>query len=183
MRITRFKAFWDFEKEEKYLNSMAQKGYNLIDYFWIRYVFERDKSNPYKYRIIFLQKRAKEIESQNYLDFLEENGVECIATYMHWAYVRSKTDSDFEIYTDKADVINHLSIISKFWLRAGLFELVVAIIEFFTVFMLYFRFGEKHLVYFILACLLLVFSSVFLGMYFKLKKQIKKIRKELIINE
>ena len=35
-----YKPYWDYEKEERWLNDMAAKGLALSDYSWCRYAFE-----------------------------------------------------------------------------------------------------------------------------------------------
>lgn len=84
------KAYWDYEKEEKWLNEMSAKGMALTDYSWCRYVFKEEANNQYTYRIELLKDMPTHPESIAYLRFLEESGVECVATYMRWAYLRKK---------------------------------------------------------------------------------------------
>lgn len=41
------KAFFDYEKEEKYLNEMSAKGLALTDYTQFRYVFQDAPKGEY----------------------------------------------------------------------------------------------------------------------------------------
>jgi len=41
------KAYWDYEKEEKWLNAMSAKGMALTDYSWCRYVFTETPCNEF----------------------------------------------------------------------------------------------------------------------------------------
>jgi hypothetical protein len=50
-----WKAYWNFEKEEKYLNEMSSKGLALTDYSWCRYVFEEAPRGEWVYRIELLE--------------------------------------------------------------------------------------------------------------------------------
>lgn len=95
------KAFWDFEKEEQWLNTMSARGLALSDYSWCRYVFADTPENRYIYRIELLENLPTHPESMAYLRFLEENGVECVASYMRWVYLRKNaSEGPFDIYTD-----------------------------------------------------------------------------------
>ena len=49
--------FADMEKEEEWLNEMAQKGFNFMDNFIMRYTFSEGTPNEYIYRIEMLENR------------------------------------------------------------------------------------------------------------------------------
>lgn len=98
----------DLEKEEDWLNEMALKGYNFVDNFLFRYVFEEGEPGEYIYRIELLEHSASGIESKSYIDFLKETGVECISTSGRWAYFRKKaSEGVFDLYSDYDAKINH----------------------------------------------------------------------------
>jgi hypothetical protein len=102
------KAYWDYEKEEKYLNEMSAKGFALIDYSWCRYVFEEAPKGQYIYRLELLENPVTHPESQNYIKFMEETGAEFVVSYMRWVYFRKKAaDGEFNIYSDIDSKINH----------------------------------------------------------------------------
>ncbi len=109
MKYTVWKAFFDYEKEEKYLNEMAAKGLALTDYSWCRYVFEDALKGEYVYRIELLENPVNHAESQNYIiRFMEEAGIEFVTSYNRWIYLRKKTaDGKFDIYSDIASKIKH----------------------------------------------------------------------------
>ena len=95
------KAYWDFEKEEAWLNEMSARGMAMTDYSWCRYVFEDAPNRQYIYRIELLENMPTHPESIAYLRFLEESGVEYVASYMRWVYLRKPAaDGPFDIYTD-----------------------------------------------------------------------------------
>ena len=105
-KITRL--FLDFEKEEKWLNEMSAKGLLFISYSFPRYLFEEGKPGEYTYRLELLKQFPSHAESKAYIKFMEENGVECVDTFMNWAYFRKKTaDGPFDIYTDRSSRIKH----------------------------------------------------------------------------
>ena len=72
MKHTTFKFFYNYEKEERWLNSMSAKGMALVDYYWARYVFEEDEPGKYIYKIEFLDKMgSNNLENIAYVNFLE----------------------------------------------------------------------------------------------------------------
>lgn len=107
-----------YEKEEKWINEMAAKGLNLVDTTGIVYTFQDGNPGEYIYRLQMLDKHAHHIESIKYIQFLEDTGAECIATYMKWIYLRKKkADGEFEIYSDSNSKLNHYKrIMLHLWL-------------------------------------------------------------------
>jgi hypothetical protein len=103
-----FKLFWDFEKEESWLNAMAAKGLNLMRYSWGMYRFEAGAPGEWIYRIELLPKRPGNASSKEYLGFMTEAGVETVTTYMSWVYFRKPAaDGPFELFTDLDSRIVH----------------------------------------------------------------------------
>lgn len=108
MKHSVWKIYVNYEKEEKWLNSMAQKGMHMVDYTFCRYLFEEGEPGKYIYRIELLKEMPSHPESVAYLRFMEESGVEVVSTYMRWVYFRKKaSEGSFEIYTDRAGKIKH----------------------------------------------------------------------------
>jgi len=102
------KAYFDFENEEKWLNEMSAKGFALMDYTWCRYVFSDCQPGEYIYRLELLENLPNHPVSQKYLRFLEESGVEHIASYMRWVFLRRKaSDGAFDIYSDADSRVKH----------------------------------------------------------------------------
>ena len=137
MKYVVMKAFWDYEKEEKWLNDMSAKGMMLTDISWCRYVFTDGHNSEYTYRIELLEHAPTHPESISYIKFMEQSGIECVATYMRWAYFRRKSsDGEFDIYTDIDSKIKHFKRINLFWMTlmfleffAGILNIVVGIVN------------------------------------------------------
>ncbi len=121
-----WKAYWDFEKEEKWLNEMAAKGMALSDYSWCRYVFTEAPDNEYTYRIQLLRHKPDHPESIAYIRFMEESGVEFVASYWYWIFLRKKSsDGSFDIFSDIDSRIDHYKRISIFLGSIGALNLFV----------------------------------------------------------
>lgn len=98
----------DFEEEEKWLNEMSAKGFQFIGYGFPTYLFEDGRPGEYTYRIELLEHSPSNIESRQYIKFLEDTGAECVDTFYRWAYFRKKTaDGPFDLYTDLDSRIKH----------------------------------------------------------------------------
>ncbi|HEY5549385.1 MAG TPA: DUF2812 domain-containing protein [Coriobacteriia bacterium] len=102
------KLYWDFEKEERWLNEMAARGLNLVRYRWGTYTLEQGTPGEWTYRIELLPEVARHPDSVKYLDFMADAGVETIATYLRWVYFRKRAaEGPFELYSDTDSRIAH----------------------------------------------------------------------------
>ena len=120
------KIFYDFEKEEKWLNEMSAKGFALVDYSWCKYVFEDAPQGEYIYRLEFLEKPLNAPQSQEYIRFMEEAGAEFVDSYFRWVYFRRKaSEGEFDIYTDIDSRIKHYSRIRNLFLILAAVNFVV----------------------------------------------------------
>lgn len=111
MRKVVYKGFfvWNFEKEEKWLNEMATKGFALISVGPFRYEFEDSLPDEYEVRLELLKKSVDNPESESYIRFVEETGAEYIGTFNRWVYFRKKTkEGSFELYSDNSSKIKQI---------------------------------------------------------------------------
>ena len=73
-------------------------------------------ANQYLYRIELLENMPSHPESQAYLRFLEENGVEFVSSYLRWVYLRKPaSEGAFDLYTDMDSKIKHYRRIHVLW--------------------------------------------------------------------
>ena len=122
------KAYWDYEKEEKWINDMTAKGMHLDNYSWCKYTFVEGEPGEYIYRLELLENTATHAESIAYLKFLEENGVEHVSSYMRWVYLRKKaTEGPFEVYTDIESKMKYFKRVNSFWLSLSLAEITIGL--------------------------------------------------------
>ena len=109
---------------------MSARGMAFSDYSWCRYVFADAPDNQYIYRIELLENLPTHPESIAYLRFLEENGVECVSSYMRWVYLRKNaSEGPFDIYTDIDSKIRHYQRISIFWTTLMIVEFTAAFVN------------------------------------------------------
>lgn len=106
MKHVKYRVFfeWEFEKEEEWLNKMADDGYKLLKVGVCRYVFEDASKGEYIYRLELLSMK----NTKTYIEFLKETGVEHIGTLLMWGYfAKKRSDGPFEIYSDVESKIKH----------------------------------------------------------------------------
>lgn len=116
MKYTVWKTYFDYEKEEKWLNEMSAKGMALVGYSPFRYVFEDCEPGEYSYKIQLLDNHPTSPEGIKYIKFLEDTGVEHVASHIRWVFLRKKTsEGNFKLFTDTKSKINHHYRIVTLW--------------------------------------------------------------------
>ena len=181
------KAYWNYEKEEKWLNEMSAKGMALTDYSWCRYVFTETPNNEYTYRIELLENLPAHAESIVYIKFLEENGVECVATYMRWIYLRKKSsEGAFDIYSDIESKIKHYKRINVLWntlmwieFMAGLINIVIGVVNL----NIGYKLGNFTIGNLIIGGSVSLLGLLFLRLGSPIRKKIKWLQQEKAISE
>ena len=98
---------WEFEKEEIWLNSMAQSGWLLDGLGFAKYHFVACEPGTYNIR---LEMRDHDEE---YLEFMAETGAEYVGRMAKWIYFRKKVeDGPFDLFSDLDSRLRHLNRIS-----------------------------------------------------------------------
>lgn len=182
-----WKAYYDYEKEENWLNEMAAKGLAMTNYSWCRYVFEECEPNEYTYRLELLDNLATHTISQRYIDFLEDSGVEQVASYLRWIYLRKKTsEGTFDVYTDIDSKIMHNKRIYKFWITFMIIELAIGFSNI-SIGLANMKFNEGLLllinINLICGILLVLMGVHFLRLGLPIRKKIKNLEREQLIRE
>ena len=77
---------WEFEKEEQWLNVMANSGWLLDGVGWCKYEFVACEPGAYTVR---LEMRDHD---ENYLAFMQETGAEYVGRMAKWIFFRRKTE-------------------------------------------------------------------------------------------
>ena len=122
---------WEFDKEEAWLNDMAAKGKALVSARYITYEFEDSAPGEYAVRLEMLENNPTSPEGQQYIEFVEGTGAECVGTVMKWVYFRKKTaDGPFELHGDNATRIKHLKGIQRLLLPLSIVNAGIAVYNF-----------------------------------------------------
>lgn len=107
------KLYWNFEREEAWLNEMAARGLSLIAYRWGTYTFEHTEPGRWIYRLELLPEGPTKPASLDYLQFMVEAGAEQVATYQRWVYFRrSASEGPFDLFSDLDSRIAHYERVS-----------------------------------------------------------------------
>ena len=186
MRINpplRFLFFPDHDKLEIWINEKSSQGMQLVRIGWWGYYFEKSKINEYTYKIDFLKAPRKNIETQNYLHFLNETGVEIVPAkgmWNRWIWLRGKPVEDyFDLYSDIESKINRYE---RFGKMIGIATILMAIITLAWWGLITLFSGEIGSVpipnlFFIFLTIMYLFG------YVKTKNKIRKLKEERSIRE
>ncbi len=113
---------WEFEKEERWFNEMAQEGWALKKASFCTYVFEKTEPGEYIIRIAMLN------DSANFEEFMEEMDAEKVGACMWWVYFRRKADlGTFAMFSDIDSRVAQLDRIGKQLSLICLANLVIGI--------------------------------------------------------
>ena len=115
---------WNFDKEERWLNEMAEKGLALTSVGYCRYTFEPCEPGEYTVRLELLDNLPTNAQSEQYIRFVESTGAEHIDSLFRWIYFRKKSSlGAFDLYSDFDCRIRHLNRILV--LIAGITPLMI----------------------------------------------------------
>lgn len=89
-KVIKYKIFFDYEKEENWINEMAQKGFDLVAYSVGKYTFEEGEPGRYLYRYEYLPEENRK-NPEEYGAVLQKNGIEIIQSDSGWLVLRKKT--------------------------------------------------------------------------------------------
>ncbi len=118
---------WEFDKEETWLNEMADTGWVLDSVGFCKYTFV--KSEPGEYTICL----EMHDYDQEYVDFVEDTGAEYVGRMAKWIYFRKRTETGrFEIFSDIDSRIQHLERIGKMLTVIGMANLLIGIANTFS---------------------------------------------------
>ncbi len=132
MRKTEYKVFmeWQLEEEEAWLNSMADKGWNLVKAGNCKYVFEPCEPGEYSYKAQVMNDFLSAKKNQEYISFVEETGAEVAGKFLYGIYFRKKrSEGDFELFSDNVSRIKHISTIFNILLVLGMLNIVLGIMN------------------------------------------------------
>ena len=181
-----FRLHLDYEKEEIWLNKMAQQGWMMKSFFLGLYQFVRETPGEYIYRVEMLPHRVSSPKNQSYLQFLQDMNVEIITAWVVWVIYRRKAeDGPFDVYSDIDSRIAHYGRISRFLLPFGLFQLIMAVLQGYSLFIVLFDHTNENPILPIVLILLMAacFAFVILGTSLRFRKKRLRLVKEKLVLE
>ena len=113
---------WDFDKEERWLNTMAQQGWVLDKTGFCRYEFVRCEPGEYTVRLEMRE------HDEGYLSFMADTGAEYVGRMVKWIYFRKKTElGPFDIFSDAESRIAHLERMCRMLRGVGIANLAIGL--------------------------------------------------------
>lgn len=111
---TVYRLHLDYEKEERWLNEMASRGWHLVRYRLGGYHFEQGEPGAWIYRIELLPGEPHSAASEEYLSLLLDAGAEAVSTHARWVYLRRPAAlGPFELFSDLESRIGHYRRVLK----------------------------------------------------------------------
>ena len=121
-KVTKWYWVWDYEKEELWLNAMAQEGWALQRVGFATYYFERTEPGEY---VVRLECRKKD---EGYVSFVTDMGAEYVGRIAMWVYFRRKAElGEFELNGDLDSRIEQLTKIGRMLLLVGIGNLLIGL--------------------------------------------------------
>ncbi|WP_234445616.1 DUF2812 domain-containing protein, partial [Listeria monocytogenes] len=137
-KVVKFFTVDNMEKEEAYLNEMAQNGWFFQKYKSFRYHFKQGEPAKYSYAIDF---KENEGDEDAYKTLFEDAGWETVFSYPvlngNWMYFRKAVapgETEEAIFTDETSLIQLYKNIRKRWTIFGAIVSLFLLIELLIVF-------------------------------------------------
>jgi hypothetical protein len=171
--------FVNHEKEEAWINGLCSKGLALTDVsLGCRFTFEDCEPGAYHYRTEFLGKFPRNPESRKYIQFMEDNGVEHVASFEMWVYFRKKaSDGPFDIYSDLDSRLLHNRRIAVFMLLGGLVNAIFGSIN------IYIGVEKTSIFNIIIGFIAVPVGIGCLATWIKVRKKINALKREKTLRE
>jgi hypothetical protein len=113
---------WDFEKEEQWLNEMAQTGWALDGVSLCTYHFVACTPGEYTVRL------EMHPHDDTYISFMEETGAKYIGRMVTWIYFKKHVEEgEFDIFSDYDSKIKHLNKIGTMLAAIGGANLLIGL--------------------------------------------------------
>ncbi|MCM1214500.1 MAG: DUF2812 domain-containing protein [Lachnospiraceae bacterium] len=126
--MIKFRFYLDKDKETTWLNSMVREGWAASGFFAGFYRFDPCEKGAYQYQVDFTDRLFS--VSNDYREFMQEMGVEIVANWGFWTFLRRPaSEGAFELYTDVDSQIEHYTKIRRMFKVAAVLELLCFFME------------------------------------------------------
>ena len=126
--MIRFRLYYDKDKEIAWLNEMAAQGWVLKSFFAGFFQFEACEKGEYVYQIDFGSRFFS--VSEDYREFMQEQGIEIVLTWGYWIILRKKaSEGSFKLYTVASSSLEHYKKIRRMFKVVTVIELICLFIE------------------------------------------------------
>ena len=126
--IHRWFWVWQFEKEEQWLNTMAQSGWALAKVGFCTYHFVPCQPGEYTIRLEMHE------SDKDYMQFMQDIGAEYVGRMAQWVYFRRRAElGQFDLFSDIDSKLTHLKKIGRTLIAIGGANLAIGLINSFNV--------------------------------------------------
>lgn len=177
------KYFLNPEKEERWINEMAEKGLGLTRYSGTKYEFEEIIPGEYTYRLYYLKEKPNSKEWLERLQTLEEMNITCAASFGQWVYLRKTAmNGPIEIDSPYAYRLTYIKRQHHIIGTLLLIELAVGACNLFFVMAsaMNGRFADRYIINLIVMLIAFVLAAIFLYLDYSIQRQVKSLEKEEI---
>ncbi len=183
--MIRFRWYYDKEKETIWLNQMAHEGWAMVHFFLGFYWFERCRPGEYLYQIdLFFQLAAKNcsfISQAEYVNLIEETGAEYIGRWGWYRFFRRRAElGGFALYTDVDSQAEQYRRYLRFFRTLGILAAGICLYEICCCYTIGNQSGSGRLFFLAAVVVVLLIAGVIWGMYFRIRRKIKKLEQELL---
>ncbi len=126
--MLKFRMYYDKDKEQIWLNEMADKGYEFRRFFAGLYWFQKGEPGQYRYQIDFGDGFGT--VTKEYREFMEEVGVTVVHGWGPWIYLKkAASEGEFDLYSDVDSQIEHYKKIQTMYKGAAILEIICFFVE------------------------------------------------------
>jgi len=178
----RYVFFPDYDKIEAWVNEKSSRGLQLVRIGWWGYHFEIGEVNEYIYRLDVLRSSRKSTDSQNYLRFLQDTGIEIVPCKGMWGrsvwLKRKPINGNFDLYSDIETKIEYYRRLSKMAKTSIL--LITAAVLFEWVFKLQLNDWDLTTLPYLFGIFVMISLTC---TYINIKTKIRRLKKEVMVRE
>lgn len=165
---------WDYEKEEKWINEMSQKGLQLKRVGFCNYWFEEIDANL-TYRIELLPSGVNTPESKEYIEFLSELDIQVVAVYTNFIYIRK--NGDFELFSDEESRKKYLASLRNYASRFALLSLANLLLP--VLYILFLRNAAVNMILLMLGLVNFTLLLLFIYAIVRIQRKIRELNKDI----
>lgn len=179
--MVKFRWYYDKDKEEIWLNEMAQEGYAMTHFFLGFYWFEECEKGEYIYQIDLFTENKRNMTHREYVNLIEETGAEYVGRWFWWRFFRRKAElGEFELYTDASSKIEQFQRIFRFFRAVAILESICFVYELVLIGIHWYQLGSYSSM--LLGCELViaVVAAALWNICYQTKKKIKSLENGLV---
>lgn len=122
--MVKFRLYYDKDKEEVFLNSMANQGWCMERFILGFYRFRPCEKGEYTYRIDLTNDKSA-AALRDLFELIQDSGGEVVQTWGVWTIFRKR--GSFELYTDPQSKISHYTRIRNLFFILALAETAITV--------------------------------------------------------